>query len=83
MTADRDRLKQANWITILSDDETYTSLDGCHIAIPTTEQIEELDAGADPHHLDNLERYDLKALVDWAVSSGYFDESAATKPANR
>jgi hypothetical protein len=72
MPADRDRLKQANWITILSDDETYTSLDGCHIAIPTSEHLQELDAGVDPNDLDNLERYDLRSLLDWAISTGYY-----------
>ena len=73
MPAERDRLRQADWITILSDDETYTSLGGCHIAIPTPEQGEELDAGADPNDLDDLERYDLRALLDWAINNGYFD----------
>ena len=83
MPDNRDRLKQADWITILSDDETYTSLGGCHIAIPTTDQMEELDAGADPKHLDDLEVYDLKELVDWAITNGYFDENPATEPGNQ
>jgi hypothetical protein len=80
MPSDRDRLKKANWITILNDDETYTSLGGCHIAIPTAAQLEELDEGSDPNDLEGLESYDLRALLDWAISNGYFDQNAATEP---
>jgi hypothetical protein len=58
---------------------TYTSLDGCHIAIPTSDHMQELDAGADPNDLDHLKSYDLRDLLNWAISRGYFDENAATE----
>jgi hypothetical protein len=48
-------------------------------AIPTPEELQELDAGADPNDLDHLESYDLRALLDWAINHGYFDENADTQ----
>jgi hypothetical protein len=71
--AERDQLKEANWITILNDDETFTSLGGSHVAILTAEQQQELKEGTELNDLDNLQRYDLKELVNWAIDHGYFD----------
>jgi hypothetical protein len=73
--AKRDELKQASWIVVLNDDETFTGLGGSHFAMLTAEQKQELDDGAEPHQLDGLAWYELKELLDWAIDHGYFDET--------
>lgn len=40
--------KSEDWISVLSDGETYTSIDGCYVMLPTKEGLEILDDGGDP-----------------------------------
>ena len=71
--AKRDELQQGSWIVVLNDDETYTGLHGSHIAALTAEQQKALGQGAEPNQLENLQQYDLRELLDWAINNGYFD----------
>jgi hypothetical protein len=71
--ADRDQLKNGNWICVLNDGETYTGLSGSYIAILTAEQDKELNEGTEPNQLHNLQQHELNELLDWAIDNGYFD----------
>jgi hypothetical protein len=72
-TTQRAQLRAADWITVLNDDETYTSLEGCWIAVTTPEVSQKLDDGDDPNDIPELVRWDLDALVQCAIDHGYFD----------
>jgi hypothetical protein len=65
-----------NCSVILNDGETHSPVQGCRIALFTSEQIEELDAGADPRQLDTPYVYvDVRHLLAWALASGYRSET--------
>jgi hypothetical protein len=67
-----DEMKREAWVTVLNDDTTYTGLDGCWIAMTDQDQVKALDAGEDVEEVCH-ERYDMQALLEWAIDKGYFD----------
>jgi hypothetical protein len=68
----RDELKTSAWIVVLSDDDTYTGLDGCWIATTTPDQVKEgNESGEIP---EGLKRIPMQDLLIWAIDNGYFDQ---------
>jgi hypothetical protein len=61
------QLRDAHWITVLNDNETFGGLDGCWIAtVPEDAEFEEVD------ELD-LTRFSVRELLDWAIDHGFFE----------
>ena len=68
LIAQREALKKSGWVTVLNDGDTYTGLDGCHIALTSDEQVEGLDA--DKFSVDDLpawQRFSLNELLMLAI----------------
>ena len=75
LIAQREALKKSSWVTVLNDGDTYTGLDGCHIALTSDEQVEGLDA--DKFSVDDLpawQRFSLNELLMLAIDLGIFDD---------
>jgi hypothetical protein len=68
----RDEMKKEAWVVVLNDNDTYTGLTGCWIAMTDQDQVEALDEGADVEDVPGP-HYDLQALLEWAIDGGYFD----------
>jgi hypothetical protein len=71
-------MDEDNWVSVLNDDETFTSLSGCWIAKITAAETVQLDEGDEPDNVvPEVRRCDLAALVEWAIERGYFREPAS------
>jgi hypothetical protein len=68
----RQQMLESAWICVLDDGETYTGLDGCWIAMTTDQEAKDLDDGGSADDLQD--RFSLQALLEFAVSQGYFDK---------
>tara|TARA_R100000808_G_C2075067_1_gene101076 strand:- start:337 stop:516 length:180 start_codon:yes stop_codon:yes gene_type:complete len=46
-------------IVVLNDGETYTDIEGCTIRMYTAEQMTEIEAGANPSHIEAIKTIDM------------------------
>jgi hypothetical protein len=74
----RKRLHNTAWVCVLTDDQTYTGLDGCWIMPTTQEQVEQLNDDEPVAGLDSPQ-FTLQKLLDWAIDAGFFDNLPEAK----
>ena len=72
LSDDRERLLNGKWIVYhVVEDENF-DLTGSKIAILTKKQDEEMyDYDVEPERIRDLETYDLRTLVMWAINEGF------------
>jgi hypothetical protein len=71
----REALKRSAWVSVLNDNDTYTGLDGCWIALTSEEKVTALDD--DSLSVDDLpqeRRFSLNDLLMLAIDAGIFDD---------
>jgi hypothetical protein len=69
----RDEMKLEAWVCVLNDNETFTGLDGCWIAMTPADCVADLDDGGAAEDVPQP-HYSLKSLLEFAIDQGYFDE---------
>lgn len=69
-----EEMKKAAWVSVLNDNDTYTGLDGCWIALTSPEIVTALDDDDMPVEDVPQPHYGLQALLEWAIDHGYFDD---------
>jgi hypothetical protein len=72
INGDRERLLNGDWIAYnVAEDENF-DLTGSKIAILTEKQREQMDDyNVEPERIRDLETYDLRTLVMWAINEGF------------
>ena len=72
MSDDRERLLNGDWIVYnVAEDENF-DLTGSKIAILTEKQHEQMYFNnVEPERIRDLETYDLRTLVMWAINEGF------------
>jgi hypothetical protein len=72
MTDDRARLLNGDWIVYHVVQDEKFDLCGSKIAILTEKQREKMDDyNVEPARIRDLETYDLRTLVTWAIKNGF------------
>ena len=72
MNDDRERLLNGEWIVYNVAEHENFDLTGSKIAILTEKQREQMDDyNVEPERIRDLETYDLRTLVMWAINEGF------------
>jgi hypothetical protein len=72
MNDDRERLLNGEWIVYNVAERENFDLTGSKIAILTEKQREQMDDyNVEPERIRDLETYDLRTLVMWAINEGF------------
>jgi cell wall assembly regulator SMI1 len=59
----REEMKKGPWVAVLNDNDTYTGLTGCWIAMTDQDQVKALDEGAGVEDVSGP-HYDMQALLE-------------------
>ena len=72
MSDDRERLLNGDWIVYNVVEGENFDLQGCKIAILTEKQRDKMVYNnTEPERIRDLETYDLRTLVEWAINNGF------------
>ena len=72
MSDDRERLRNGDWIVYNVAENENFDLTGSKIAILTENQREQMYYNnVEPERIHDLETYDLRTLVMWAINEGF------------
>jgi hypothetical protein len=75
MSDDRERLLNKDWIVYNDVEGENFDLRGSSIAILTERQRDKMVYyNTEPERIPNLEAYDLRTLVMWAINNGFIPE---------
>jgi hypothetical protein len=75
----KEEMKKGPWVAVLNDNDTYTGLTGCWIAMTDQDQVKALDEGAGVEDVSGP-HYDMQALLELAIDRGYFGQESRRTP---